>query len=105
MKVTKRIDVKSQILIKLPFAFMQARESTRTTVVQLQGGDMAHVTGLGAQEILGELDPQTGILYNSDGTQVQLPPGTELKTVMTANGQVSKIEVNQTTSSEMFIVM
>ena len=75
---------------------MQARESTRTTVVQLQGGDMAHVTGLGAQEILGELDPQTGILYNSDGTQVQLPPGTELKTVMTANGQVSKIEVNQT---------
>ena len=51
--------------------------------MQLQGGEIA-------QEILGELDPQTGILYNTDGTQVQLPPGTELKTVMTPNGQVSK---------------
>ena len=61
-------------------------------MVQLQGGGLAQVTGLGGQEILGELDPQTGILYNSDGTQVQLPPGTELKTVMTANGQVSQLE-------------
>ena len=51
--------------------------------MQLQGGEIA-------QEILGELYPQTGILYNTDGTQVQLPPGTELKTVMTPNGQVSK---------------
>ena len=54
--------------------------------MQLQGGEIA-------QEILGELDPQTGILYNTDGTQVQLPPGTELKTVMTPNGQVSEDSV------------
>ncbi len=49
---------------------------------------MAQVAGIADQEIVGELDSNTGILYNSDGTQMQLPPGTELKTVMTTGGQV-----------------
>ncbi len=69
----------------------QRVEMPKTTVVQLRGADRtaAQVAPLAAgQEIIGELDSQTGILYNSDGTQVQLPPGTEFKTVMTPGGQV-----------------
>ncbi len=74
---------------------MQLSESVTTptsSMVQLAGGDTAIVQNIPAgQEILGELDPSTGILYNPDGTQTQLPLGAEFKTIMTSTGQVRSI--------------